>query len=88
LLEDVKLGVELQNAGLTVVEELGLEPDPRLTSGLYRFPDDLVKFGGEGVEDPHHHNVVQPSPIGGRIDNIREDMVVKSVAVKRESTRS
>jgi hypothetical protein len=34
LLEDAKPGIKLQNAGLMIVEELGLEREPHLTSGL------------------------------------------------------
>jgi hypothetical protein len=41
--------------------------------------NDLVKFRGEGVGDPRHHDAGQPSSISGRIDDVREDMVIKSV---------
>jgi hypothetical protein len=34
LLEDVKPGVELQNAELVIVKELGLEREPRLRSDI------------------------------------------------------
>jgi hypothetical protein len=44
LLEDVEPDVELQNVGLTVVEELGLEREPWVTSGIRRFLNDLVEF--------------------------------------------
>jgi hypothetical protein len=44
LLEDMEPGVELQNVGLTVVKELGLEREPWVTSGLRRFLNDLVEF--------------------------------------------
>jgi hypothetical protein len=43
-----------------------------------------VELGGQGTEDPCHHDAVQSSPIDGRISDIREDMVVESVATKRE----
>jgi hypothetical protein len=42
LLEHTKHVVELQNTGLAVAKELGLEHEPRMTSGLCRFPNDLV----------------------------------------------
>jgi hypothetical protein len=34
LLEDAKPGIKLQNVGLTIAEELGLEHEPHLTSDL------------------------------------------------------
>jgi hypothetical protein len=48
-----------------------------------RISDSLL-LGGEGAEDPGHHDVVQSSPIDGRIGDIREDMVIEGVATKRE----
>jgi hypothetical protein len=38
-----------------------------------------LELGGEGAEDPCHHDVVQSSPIDRRIDNVGE-----GVATKRE----
>jgi hypothetical protein len=76
LLEDAEPRVELQNTGLTVAEELGLEREPRLASGLRQFPNDLVEFEGEGAEDLCHYDVVQPSPINGRIGDVKGDVVV------------
>jgi hypothetical protein len=84
LLEDAEPDVELHNTRLTVAEELGLEHEPHLTSGFHRFLNDLMEFEGEGVEDPYHQDVVQPSPIDGRIGDIREDVVIQGVAMKRE----
>jgi hypothetical protein len=43
-----------------------------------------VEFGGEGVEDPCHHDVVQSSPIDGRIGDVGEDVVIECVATKHE----
>jgi hypothetical protein len=43
-----------------------------------------MELGGEGVEDPGHHDVVQFSPIDGRIGDVGEDMVIEGVAMKRE----
>jgi hypothetical protein len=43
-----------------------------------------MEFRGEGAEDPCHHDVVQPSPIGGRISDVGEDVVVQGVAMKCE----
>jgi hypothetical protein len=40
--------------------------------------------GGEGAKDSCHHDVVQSSPIDGRIGDIGEDMVVEGVATKHE----
>jgi hypothetical protein len=84
LLEDAKPGIELKNTELAVAEELSLERNPCLMSGLHRFPNNLVEFRREGAEDPCHHDVVQPSPIGGRIDDIEEDVVVQGIAMKCE----
>jgi hypothetical protein len=39
---------------------------------------------GEGVKYPYHHDVVQPSPIGGRIGDVREDVVIQGVSRKHE----
>jgi hypothetical protein len=84
LFEGAEPGVELQNTRLTVVEELSLDCEPRLVCGLRRLSNDLVELGGEGVEDPCHHNVVQSSPRDGRISDVKEDVVVEGVATKRE----
>jgi hypothetical protein len=84
LLEDVEPGVKLQNTGLVVAEELGLEHEPRLVSGLRRFLNDLIEFEGEGAEDPCHHNVVQPSVIDRQIGDVGEDVVVQGVSTKHE----
>jgi hypothetical protein len=84
LLEDVAPGVELQNMRLMVAGDLSLECEPRLTCGLYRFPHDLVVFGGDGAEDSCHHDDVESNPIEGRIGDVREDVVVLGVATKRE----
>jgi hypothetical protein len=63
---------------------LSLDREPCLACGLRRLPKDLVELGGQGVEDPCHHDAVQSSPIDGRISDIREDVVVEGVATKRE----
>jgi hypothetical protein len=84
LLEYAEPGIKLQNVGLTVAEELDLEREPRLTSGLHRFPNVLMEFGGEGVEDPCHHDVIQPSSIGEQIGDVREDVVVQGISMKCE----
>jgi hypothetical protein len=84
LLEDAKPSIELQNKGLAVAEELSLEHEPRLVSCLHWFPNDLMELGGEGVEDPCHHDVVQSSPIDGRMDDVGEDVVLQAVSMKCE----
>jgi hypothetical protein len=84
VLEDTKPGVELQNAGLAVAKELDLERKPCLMNGLHQFSNDLVEFGGKGVEDPCHHDVVQPSPTAGWIGDVGEDVVIQGVAMKHE----
>jgi hypothetical protein len=43
-----------------------------------------VELGGQGAEDPCHHDAVQSSPIVERISDIREDVVVEGVATKHE----
>jgi hypothetical protein len=55
-----------------------------MTYGLRWFLNDLVEFRGEGADDPCHHDVVQSSPIDGRIDNIEDDVIVEGVATKHE----
>jgi hypothetical protein len=84
LLEDAEPGIELQNTRLTVAEKMSLERKPRLTSCLHQFLNDLVEFGGEGADDPCHHDVVQPSPIGGWIGDVGEDVVIEGISTKRE----
>jgi hypothetical protein len=84
LLEDVEPAIELQNTRLTVVKELTLEREPRLMCGLRWFPNDLVEFGGEGAEDPSHHDTVQSSPIDEQISDVGEDVVVQGILMKRE----
>jgi hypothetical protein len=49
LLEDVELDIKLKNTGLAVSEELDLDHELRLTSGLHRFLNDLMEFEGEGA---------------------------------------
>jgi hypothetical protein len=53
-------------------------------SGLRQLPNDLVEIGGEGAEDPCHHDVVQFSSIDGRMDDIGEDVVVEGIVTKRQ----
>jgi hypothetical protein len=49
LLEDAELDIKLKNTGLAVGEELDLDHELRLTSGLHRFLNDLMEFEGEGA---------------------------------------
>jgi hypothetical protein len=63
---------------------LNLDHEPRLACDLHGLPNELVELGGEGAEDPGHHDVVQSSPIDGWISDVREDVVVKGVATKHE----
>jgi hypothetical protein len=78
------LSIELQNTQLTVAKELSLNREPHQTCGLRRFPNDIMEFGGEGAEDPCHHDDVQSSPIDGRMGDIGEDMVVDGIAMKHD----
>jgi hypothetical protein len=84
LLEDVEPGVELQNTWLTIAEELSLDREPRLACALRRLPNNLMELGREGVEDPCHHDAVQSTPTDGRIGDVREDVVVEGITMKRE----
>jgi hypothetical protein len=43
-----------------------------------------VEFGGEGAENPCHHDVVQSSPIDGQIDDVGEGMVIQGITMKLE----
>jgi hypothetical protein len=52
--------------------------------GLRRLPNDLVELGGQGAEDPCHHDAVQSSPRDGWISDIGEDVVIEGIATKRE----
>jgi hypothetical protein len=63
---------------------LCLDHEPRLACGLRRLPTDLVEFGVEGAEDPGHHDVVQSSPIDGRINDVGEEVVIEGIAMKHE----
>jgi hypothetical protein len=69
---------------LTFAEDLSLDHDPCLACGLCRLLNYLVELGGEGVRDPGQHDVVQSSPIDGRIRDIRGDMVIEGIVTKCE----
>jgi hypothetical protein len=69
---------------LAVAEELSLDHEPRLACGLCQLLYDLMELRGKGAEDPGHLDVVQASPIDGRINNVGEDVAVGGVATKRE----
>jgi hypothetical protein len=84
LLEDMKLGINLQDARLVVTKELGLHSKPRLSSGLQWLTDDLVKLDEESAQDPSQHNVVQPDPIGGHVDAVGEDVTIEGIAAECE----
>jgi hypothetical protein len=43
-----------------------------------------MKLGGEGAEDPGHHDAVQSSTIDGWIDDIGEDVAIEGIATKHE----
>jgi hypothetical protein len=43
-----------------------------------------MELGGEGAKDLGHHDTVLSSPIGRRIGDVREDVVVEGVATKHE----
>jgi hypothetical protein len=47
-------------------------------------PNDLAEFGGEGVEDPCHHDATQSCLVNGWISDVGEHVVVQGVAMKRE----
>jgi hypothetical protein len=63
---------------------LSLDHEPRLACGLRWLPNDLMELGGEGAKDLGHHDTVLSSPIGRRIGDVREDVVVEGVATKHE----
>jgi hypothetical protein len=54
----MELEVELQNMQHDVAKELSLDREPHLACSLRRFPNNLMEFGGDGVEDLCHHDVV------------------------------
>jgi hypothetical protein len=39
---------------------------------------------GEGAQGPSQHNDVQPSLIGGRVDDIGEDVIVMGTVTEHE----
>jgi hypothetical protein len=43
-----------------------------------------VKLDGESNQDPSQYNVVQCGLIGGRVDDVRDDLIVEGVAAERE----
>jgi hypothetical protein len=43
-----------------------------------------MELKGEGAKDPCHHAAIQSSPIDGRIEDVREDMLIQGVATKHE----
>jgi hypothetical protein len=51
---------------------------------LRQLPNNLVKLRGKGAKDLGHRDVVQSSPIDGRICNVGEDVVIEGVAMKCE----
>jgi hypothetical protein len=65
---------------LVVILEVGLNNEPCLPSGLQWLMDNLVELDGEGAQDPGQHDVVQPSPIGGHVNDVGEDVVVEGIA--------
>jgi hypothetical protein len=79
LLEDTKLGINLHDAGLTVTEELGLDIEPCLSSSLRWLAEDLVEVDRDGPQAPGEHDVVKPSPIGGRVNDVGDDMIVEGI---------
>jgi hypothetical protein len=84
LFEGSKPIVELQNTGLTAAEQLSLDREPRVACGLRQFLNDFIEFQGKGVRESCHHDVVQSSPIDRQISDIRDDVVVQGVVMKRE----
>jgi hypothetical protein len=63
---------------------LSLDREPRLTCALRRLPNNLVELGREGAEDSCHHDAVQSTPTDGRIGDVREDVVIEGITMKRE----
>jgi hypothetical protein len=84
LLEGAEPGIELQNTRLTIAEELSLDRKLCLAGGLRWFSNNLMEFGREGAEDPCHHDAIPSSPIDRWIGEVREDVVIEGIAVKRE----
>jgi hypothetical protein len=72
--------VELESAGLAVVEEPLLNGKPNLTSGATALTDDVLELDGERAEDPGVDDVVHPLLVGESGGN---DMVVEGVALQR-----
>jgi hypothetical protein len=54
------------------------------TASHARRVDNPMNLDGEGTQDPCQHNVVQPSPIGGCVHDVGEEVIVEGIVVERE----
>ena len=82
----MELGIEEHGAGLTVVQELLFNLEPRRPSGdAIMFMDDVQEVGGDGVEYPGNDDAIHASP--RRIveaGDVVEDVVLQGEAAKDE----
>jgi hypothetical protein len=44
----------------------------------------LMKLDGEGAQDACQHDVVQHGPIGGRVNDVGEDVIIQATATECE----
>jgi hypothetical protein len=82
--EESKLCVKAEGARLTVVEELLLEGNPKLLSGVVAGASGLLEVDGDGAEQPRQDKTIHPALVGvvkGR--SIGGDVVVEGIALER-----
>jgi hypothetical protein len=82
--EELKLCVEVEGARLMVAEELLLESNPKLLSGVVTGVCGLLEVDDDGAEQPRQDHVVHPTPVGAiEAGSVGGDVVVKGVALER-----
>jgi len=82
--EGAEGGVEVEDPGLSVSLELGLESDPGLASSAAGLANDVLQLHGERPEDPGQDDAVHPEPGRRGGGAVGEDVVVEGVALEGE----
>jgi hypothetical protein len=81
--EDLKWGVEMEGAGLTVAKELLLNGKPGVPSGTAMLTNNILEVNSESVEDPREGNVVHPPPMRkSRGSDVVSDVVIEGIALQ------
>jgi hypothetical protein len=85
--ELAELGVDVKSSSVSVLEELFLEGEPRLTARVRLVADNVLEHDGDSsVEPGEHHDVHQGPDWGRRGGDVVKDVVVKGVAPQGEET--